>query len=124
MGEKDMILELDSHVRKIGLLLLEWKWSTDTQKMWRETALPAFLDFVQRNKHLQIAEHVVHAVLDEIGQQLNAKTKHDAFNNTFYIEPSYTINQHSIHLLLLPPYALNYCAQEVERLVSLRQSEF
>jgi len=123
IGE-NMILELDTHIRKIGSLLIEGRWSSDTQKMWNAAALPAFLQFVQRNKHPQIAAHVVCAVLSEIGQQLNTDTNHDALDNAFYVEPSHTINQHSIHLLLLPPYALDYCAREVERLVSLSQAEF
>lgn len=119
MIAENIILELDTHVRKIGVLLVEGRWSVDTQKMWNTTALPTFLQFVQRNKHPQIAAHVVCAVLSEIGQRLNTDTTRDALDNAFYVEPSHTINQHSIHLLLLPPYTLDYCAREVERLISL-----
>lgn len=112
-----MILELDSHIRKIGALLEEGGWNKATQNMWNETALPIFMNFVQRNKCSKTAKHVVHTVLDEIAQRMN--TQRNTMSNIFHVEPRNTLGQHAIQLLLIPSYTVNYCAMEVERLMSI-----
>lgn len=107
-----MIVQLDCGVRKIALLLAQGKWSEDTQKMWSETALPIFLDFVQHNKHPDLAQYVAQAVLDEMAQQINAPSTHIEFQ----LEPTHALSGHSIQLLCVPQYCVMYCANEVERL--------
>ena len=112
-----MILELDTHVRKIGALLEEGNWNKATQNMWNETALSVLLNFVHHNKCSKTAKHVVHTVLDEMAQRIN--NSKNAMNNMFHVEPENTLGAHAIQLLLIPSYTVYYCAIEVERLKSI-----
>lgn len=114
-----MIVQLDASVRKITMLLAQGKWSEATQKMWADTALPIFLDFVQRNKHPDIAQHVVQTVLDELSQQINTPCSHIEFQ----LEPSNILAGHSLQLLCVPHYCVLHCANEVARLQHMVSSK-